>query len=245
MTEMKFKMPSLNGIHSEYIFLQNIPSIMVSHSLNPTLDSKVLDVCAAPGGKTCHIAAILKNTGKIYSLDKVSKKIDLIKANCQKLGIKNVEAIAFDSSKIVQERLFEPSYFDYIILDPPCSGLGLRPNLKFDKTYWKSLDSYSAFQRKLFLEAWSLLKPGGEMTYSTCTINPQENELLVDKMLNSLPDAELLPIRRGKYEKYCEPGLAVGSLTQKQCHECICRFVPSEEKDLNGFFLVKFRKIRT
>ena len=244
MTEMQYKMPSLNSVLTDLIFLQNLPSMSVAKILNPFPGSRVLDMCAAPGGKTCHLAAIMKNTGDIFALDKMPKKVAKIQENCDLLGVKNVHVMATDSSKLISKKIFEPESFDYILLDPPCSGLGLRPKIKFNDADWEHLDSFAPFQRKLFLEAWDLLKPGGEMTYSTCTINPLENELLVDKMLLNLRDAEILPIREGFMEKYCLPGLQVGSLTDEICRKCICRFIPSRERDSNGFFLVKFRKTR-
>jgi methyltransferase NSUN6 len=242
MTEMTYKMPSFNGIFTDFIFLQNLPSIAVSQLLNPSPNSRVLDMCASPGGKTCHTAAIMKNTGKIFALDKIVKKAARIQENCDRLGIKNVQVLTADSSKLLEKDIFEPESFDYIILDPPCSGLGLRPNLKFSLTEWENLNSYAPYQRKLFMQAWELLKPGGEMTYSTCTLNPLENELLVDKMLNNLNNIELLPVREGFMKNYCLPGLQVGSLDEKTCQRCICRFWPSPERDSNGFFFVKFKK---
>lgn len=243
MTEMTYKMPCFNGIFTEYIFLQNLPSIAVSQLLNPSSNSRVLDMCASPGGKTCHTAAIMKNTGEIFAIDKIAKKSAKIQENCHRLGIENVQVMTADSSKLLEKGIFEPESFDYIILDPPCSGLGLRPKLKFSSAEWENLDSFAPYQRKLFMQAWGLLKPGGEMSYSTCTLNPLENELLVDKMLNNLDDAELVPVREGFMEKYCLPGLQVGSLDEKMCRRCICRFWPSTERDSNGFFFVKFKKI--
>ena len=242
MTEMTYKMPSLNGVLTEYIFLQNLPSIAVSQLLNPSPNSRVLDMCASPGGKTCHTAAIMKNTGKIFAIDKIPKKAAKIKENCDRLGIENVQVMAADSSKLLEKGIFESESFDFIILDPPCSGLGLRPKLKISSSELENLDSFAPYQRKLFMQAWGLLKPGGEMSYSTCTINPLENELLVDRMLSTLKDAQLLPVREGVMEKYCLPGLQVGSLNEETCKRCICRFLPSAERDSNGFFFVKFRK---
>ena len=243
MTEMVYKMPSLNSVLTEFIFLQNIPSVSVGKLLNPRPNSRILDMCAAPGGKTCHLAAITNNTSEIFALDRIPKKVKRIIENCDLLGAKNVHATVADSSMLIEKKVFEPESFDYILLDPPCSGLGLRPNLKFSLTDdFSNLDSFTPFQRKLFKQAWGLLKPGGEMTYSTCTINPLENEVLLDKMLKVLPNAEVLPIREGFMEKYCLPGLKIGSLTEDICNRCICRFWPSLDRDSNGFFLVKLRK---
>lgn len=242
MSEMVYKMPSLNRIYTEYLFLQNLPSVSVAKLLNPRPNSRVLDMCAAPGGKTCHLAAIMNNSGEIFALDRLPKKVSIIQENCDRLGIKIVHAMACDSSKLIENGIFDAESFDYILLDPPCSGLGLRPKLSFTEFEASNLNSFAPFQRKLFMQAWKLLKPGGEMTYSTCTINPLENEILVEKMLTNLTNAELLPIREGFMEKYCLPGLRVGSLTEETCKRSICRFWPSTERDSNGFFVVKFRK---
>ena len=242
MTEMIYKMPSLNGAFPEFIFLQNLPSIVVSRVLSPSLNSRVLDMCGSPGGKTCHLAALMKNTGQILSIDRISKKTDKIRENCNLLGVTNVQVLTADSTKLLENKICEAEFFDFILLDPPCSGLGLRPKIKSPSTDWDNIEKFSPYQRKLFNQAWSLLKPGGELTFSTCTINPLENELLIDKMLNYLVDAELLPIREGLLERYCLPGLKVRSLTDETCRRCICRFWPSSERDFNGFFLAKFRK---
>lgn len=243
MTEMMYKMPSLNNVLPKFLFLQNLPSVSVAQLLNPHPNSRVLDMCAAPGGKTCHLATIMDNSGQIFALDRLPKKVAKIQENCDRFGIKNVHAMSCDSSRLLEKRIFEPESFDYILLDPPCSGLGLRPKLNFTNAETDNLDTFAPFQRKLFMEAWKLLKPGGEMTYSTCTINPLENEILVDKMLKTLYDAELLPIRDGFMAKYCLPGLQVGSLLEDTCNRCICRFWPSSERDSNGFFVVKLRKL--
>jgi methyltransferase NSUN6 len=242
MTEMKFKMPSLNGVMPEALFLQNLPSIAVSRFLNPIYNSRVLDMCASPGGKTCHTAALMNNTGTIFALDKIQKKTIAIQQNCDRLGIENVQVITSDSSMLIENGIFEAESFDYIILDPPCSGLGLRPNLKISVSEFDNATSFAPYQRKLFQQAWALLKPGGRMSYSTCTLNPLENEVLVEKMLNIFKNSKLAPIRSGILEKYCLPGLVTGSLSQEICETSICRFYPSAEHDTIGFFFVIFEK---
>lgn len=243
MTEMVYKMPSLNGVLSKFLYLQNLPSIAVSMILNPLPNSKVLDMCASPGGKTCHLAAIMQNTGQIFAIDKNLKKSSKISENCARLGVNNVQILAEDSTKLDKKKFFNKEEFDFILLDPPCSGIGQRPNLKFSlESDLVKLDGFSPYQEKLFSTAWTLLKPGGQLIYSTCTINPLENEVLIERILSFHSDAKLMPIRAGFMEKYCLPGIAVGSLDQETCDRCICRFFPSREHDTIGFFIAKFQK---
>ena len=109
MTEMQYKMPSLNGVLTDLIFLQNLPSMSVAKILNPLPGSRVLDMCAAPGGKTCHLAAIMNNTGEIFALDKMPKKAAKIQENCDLLGVKNVHVMATDSSKLISKKFSKPN----------------------------------------------------------------------------------------------------------------------------------------
>lgn len=244
MTQMPLRQPALNGLLPGRLFLQNLPSLAVGHLLNPSADAKILDLCASPGGKTTHLASLAPN-GEIWAVDKNAHKTAKILENCRLLGIENVKIITADSTKLLTGSflLMAVESFDYVVLDPPCSGLGLRPNLRPVEVIFANLEGYAAYQEWLFEVAWKLLKPGGQLIYSTCTVNPLENEILIDKMLHKLPDASLLPIRNSIAE-LCLPGLQVGQLTRQQCEECLCRFWPSVERDTNGFFIAKFLKRR-
>lgn len=243
MTETEYRMPALNGVLSEWLFLQNLPSIAASVLLNPKKGSRVLDLCASPGGKTCHLAAIMENTGKIVAIDKSATKTQRIRDNCRLLGVENVEIVTADSTRLLQaDGPFAAASFDYILLDPPCSGLGQRPNLRLLPEELRGLADYAVYQERLFRIAWSLLAPGGELVYSTCTVNPLENEILIDKMLATHPDAQLLPIRTGVMERHCLPGLRVGGLTDDDCRTSLCRFWPSTQHDYIGFFIAKLKK---
>jgi 16S rRNA C967 or C1407 C5-methylase (RsmB/RsmF family) len=133
---------------------------------------------------------------------------------------------------------FPPESFDRILLDPPCSGLGNRPRLK-DTQSMKTLEGHAAYQRKLVHTAIPLLKPGGVLVYSTCTISPLENEEMVAYILKTFPEMCLVP----PPDPYCLglEGLATSSLGDEQ-RKCVQRFDPRVMPEMTGFFIAKFVK---
>ena len=138
---------------------------------------------------------------------------------------------------------FDPESFDRILLDPPCSALGLRPKL-----YWKEslnkLKKYSEYQKKFIDNAVLLLRPGGILTYSTCTINSAENEGMVSYILEKYPIMKLVPIlpNYDNENNIGQPGLPGMGLTNLQ-RNLVRRFDPSDTKgDTMGFFLAMFQK---
>ncbi|KAK9694225.1 16S rRNA methyltransferase RsmB/F [Popillia japonica] len=164
--------------------LQNLPSIVCTHVLNPIPGEHVLDMCAAPGNKSTHIAAFMKNEGTLVAIDKTPSKIKQLKANCAKFKAK-VSIYQADSTKIFDDTFganseggppFSSECFDRILLDAPCSALGKRPQL-YNKTSEKVIKSFVPLQRKLLRNAAHLLKINGRLVYSTCTITEAENEV--------------------------------------------------------------------
>ena len=184
----------------------NIPNISVSPS-DPQPGERVFDMCAAPGGKTTHIAQKMKNSGLVVACDKSNNKIKTIQANCARLGVTNVRTFAIDSTKCLANTAadaagentgrtgesvsppFPGEYFDRILLDAPCSALGQRPQF-YNKMKIKELESFPKIQRKLFSTAVRLLAPGGVLVYSTCTNNLEENDKLVSWATNTFPDIQ-------------------------------------------------------
>ena len=170
---------------------------------DPQPGERVLDMCAAPGGKTTHIAQKMNNTGLVVAGDKSNNKIKTIQSNCTRLGVTNVRAFAMDSTKCLaaagaeipvscDESVSPPfpgEYFDRILLDAPCSALGQRPQF-YNKIKIKELESFPKIQRKLFSTAVGLLAPGGVLVYSTCTNNLEENDNMVTWAINTFPDIE-------------------------------------------------------
>lgn len=164
------------------IFIQDLGSMLISKILNPNEKDIVLDVCAAPGGKTTFMAQIMNNKGKIIARDVYTHKIDLIEQNLDRLGIKNVITEIVDGTL---ENKSDYERFDKILLDAPCSGLGIirrKPEIKFTKSE-KDIEELSDLQYKLLEVNSKYLKKGGRLVYSTCSIDKRENEEIIEKFI--------------------------------------------------------------
>ncbi|RVU54761.1 16S rRNA (cytosine(967)-C(5))-methyltransferase RsmB [Anaerosphaera multitolerans] len=165
-----------------YFYVQDEASILVSEFLNPEENSKVLDLCSAPGGKTSSLSMIMGSSGEIVACDISKSKISLIKENIARLGIKNIIPTINDAE--IYNDDFKDR-FDYLLLDAPCSGLGLyrkKPEIKWNRSY-EDIQALSKIQKKMLKNASKYLKPGGEMIYSTCTLTKEENEDVVYNFL--------------------------------------------------------------
>ncbi|HEY4643934.1 MAG TPA: 16S rRNA (cytosine(967)-C(5))-methyltransferase RsmB [Bacteroidota bacterium] len=157
------------------------PSIL----LTPQPGERIIDMCAAPGGKTTHIAELMKNTGEIIAVDKYENKLKLLMMSCERLGIRIVKPVAG-----VDARELDTAIADRILLDAPCSGLGTltkKPDIKW-KREPEDLPRLAQTQMELLSNAARLLKPGGVLVYSTCTIEPEENFLLVKNFIHDHPE---------------------------------------------------------
>lgn len=158
------------------ITIQDISSQKVSEIVNPKENSRVLDICSAPGGKTSHMASIMNNTGEIYACDIHPHKIKLMENNFKKLGVTNVKTKLCDARELLNA--FGEESFDYVLADMPCSGLGVLGH-KVDIKYHITLDAINeiiTLQRDILNKTYMLVKHGGFLIISTCTINKKENE---------------------------------------------------------------------
>ena len=161
----------INGI----ISVQDIASQIAVSLLSPKENSSVLDLCAAPGGKTTYSAQLMNNTGKITSCDIHPHKLELIKNNLSRLGITNTVVVQNDATVLNDDFV---DAFDSVICDVPCSGLGIirrRPDIKWAKTA-DDLSSLTDISGKILDNAAQYVKKGGKLLFSTCTINKAENE---------------------------------------------------------------------
>ncbi len=159
--------------------VQDSASMFAADLLDVRAGMKVLDLCAAPGGKTCQIAQLMDNKGEIIALDKSADKADLIKENCRRLGINIVRIQVADGKQ------FRNGDFDRVLIDAPCSNTGvLRRRIE---ARWRlqpeDFQRLPQEQLKLLTNGARLLKPGGKLVYSTCSIDPEENEKVVEKFL--------------------------------------------------------------
>ena len=170
------------------ITVQDIASQMVTEITNPEPDSIIIDLCSAPGGKTAHLAAWINNTGKIYACDVHPHKIKLMEKNFKRLGVENVKTQLIDARE-VYKKVKEES-FDYVICDMPCSGLGVmshKCDLKYNITF-DSIQEIIKLQREILDASYPLIKKGGYLTVSTCTINKSENEEQIEYLLSKYKD---------------------------------------------------------
>ncbi|MGK9476472.1 16S rRNA (cytosine(967)-C(5))-methyltransferase RsmB [Melioribacter sp. OK-6-Me] len=158
--------------------------------LNPEPGMRVLDLCAAPGGKSAFIADLMKNEGEIVALDRFESRLKILEKNLLRLKVTNVQTKAIDALEYEDEQLF-----DRVLVDAPCSGLGTltkKPDLKWKKDLG-DIRKIVNIQYNLLTKGASLLKAGGSLVYSTCTIEPEENYELIKKFLDNNPDFQLIP----------------------------------------------------
>lgn len=177
------------------VFIQNAASWLPVLALDPKPGDTVLDVCAAPGGKTSHIAAITNNQAIITANDNSRPRLAKMRANFERLGVTGADTTLFDATQIA--RKLEGRQFGKILLDAPCSGEGmmrLGRDKDFDTWSVAHIKRLQQLQKRIITQAWKLLAPGGTLVYSTCTMAPEENEAVVDYLLRTHPEAKLAPL---------------------------------------------------
>ena len=208
------------------ITMQDESSQLVAPTLHLQGEERVLDACAAPGGKTTHIASYL-TTGTVTALDLYNHKLDLIAENAERLGVADrVKTQKLDATKV--HEVFPADSFDKILVDAPCSGIGLirrKPDLKYNKEN-ADFNSLQEIQLKILDSVCQTLVKGGIITYSTCTIMPQENREVVRMFLENHPEFEQVSLDHEKKDI-----LVDGSI-----------LITPELYQTDGFFISQFRK---
>ena len=173
-----------NKLYKEGLFtVQDISSMLVGKILNPQKDTKVLDVCSAPGGKTTHIATLMENSGQVVSRDIFEHKIKLIQNSVNRLGLKNIDVQLFDALNLDKDSIDK---FDSVLADVPCSGLGIikrKPEIKYKEK--EEIKDLPKLQKQILQNAAKYVKVGGTLIYSTCTIQDDENIEVVESFLQS------------------------------------------------------------
>lgn len=204
------------------IYLQSLSSMIPAVVLEPKEKENILDMTAAPGGKTTQIAAIAENKVFITACEKNKIRYDRLKYNVEKQGVKNINIMQEDSRK-----LSDYFSFDKILLDAPCSGSGTE-NVFTPNFSEYLIQKSSKVQEELLTKALTILKPAGEMVYSTCSILKEENEEIVKKVLKKFK-AQIIPINSPQNIPVL-PTSIDGAL-------CVC-----PTKYYEGFFVVKILK---
>ena len=164
-------------------YIQDPSAMLVAHYLDPKPGQLILDLCAAPGGKTTMTSLLMKNSGQIVANDLSKSRANILLQNVERTGLGNVVVTSYDFEQIFKSL---NEQFDGIILDAPCSGSGMfrkMSEMKDDWTYEKILKN-AAIQKDLILMAYSMLKPGGTLMYSTCSYSFEEDEEVIDHLLS-------------------------------------------------------------
>ena len=173
--------------------VQDISSMLVSELAGPKEGDYVIDVCAAPGGKSLHMAEKLNGSGHVEARDLTEYKVGLIQENIERTGLSNVEAVQQDALIFDETSVGKA---DIVLADLPCSGLGVlakKTDLKYKATK-EGADSLAKLQREILKNVQAYVKDKGKLVYSTCTINPAENMDNVHWFLNQYPEFELIDI---------------------------------------------------
>lgn len=217
-----------------YVYIQSLPSMVPPIVLNPKEGEKVLDLTAAPGSKTTQMAAAMNNNGQIVAneLDKI--RCERLKYNVNTQGASIVKVVNGRGELLGRE--YE-DYFDKVLLDAPCSGEGrfdARSVITYKNWSEKTVRDLAKLQKKLFKSAYTALKQGGIMVYSTCTLNKEENEMVLEWALENL-NVKLLDINIEIKDKIPAFNNEVNSSINKAI-----RILPS--KTMEGFFVAKFVK---
>jgi 16S rRNA (cytosine967-C5)-methyltransferase len=195
--------------------VQDGASQQVAPMLDPQPGERVIDACAGAGGKSLHLAALMKNKGKILSLDIYDKKLEELRKRASRAGAEIIETRAIDSTKVIK-RLEGTA--DRLLLDVPCSGLGVlrrNPDKKW-KLSNEEIERLRTIQMQILESYAKMVKPGGRMVYATCSILPSENERQVEEFLKKTGDTfELLEERKFAPGKDGFDGFYAASLKKK------------------------------
>ncbi|NEQ24023.1 MAG: 16S rRNA (cytosine(967)-C(5))-methyltransferase [Microcoleus sp. SIO2G3] len=216
----------LPGFNEGWWTIQDSSAQLVSHLLNPKAGDVVIDACAAPGGKTTHIAELMGDEGKIWACDVKASRLKKVQENAQRLQLQSIQICTGDSRDFPQ---FINSA-DAVLLDAPCSGLGTlhrRPDIRWRVTP-ATVDELSVLQGELLEQAATWVKPGGVLVYATCTLHPQENEKVIQSFLE----------RHSSWQ--IEPPSADSPLTHFATPQGWMK-VWSYRYQMDGFFMVRLK----
>ena len=188
-----FKLQNLTNITAweyfvrGYFNIQDESAGLACRLLQARDGMRVLDLCAAPGGKTAYIAALMHDDGQIVAIDRFESRLKILRRNMQRLGLSSIKTIETDALE------YQDGQFDRVLADVPCMGSGTlskKPDIKWKKDIF-DLRALNKLQYNLLCKAAELVKPEGIVVYSTCSIEPEENFLIVEKFLANHPDFKL------------------------------------------------------
>lgn len=217
---------NLPGFKEGWWTVQDCSAQLVSHLLDPQPGEIVIDACAAPGGKTTHIAELMGDQGKICACDRAAKRLEKLQENIQRLQLTSISCCPGDSRSFFEFT----SIADRVLLDAPCSGLGTlqkNPDIRWRQTPEK-IRELSQLQGELLAQTATWVKPGGTLVYATCTLNPTENEGVVAVFLDANPNWQI----QSPSLDFPPSDLALPKSIKILPHE----------HQMDGFFMVKLKK---
>ncbi|MFW9986286.1 MAG: PUA domain-containing protein [Candidatus Odinarchaeota archaeon] len=232
ITNPFYSLPSMADLiayQDGLFYSQSLSAMLVAPILDPQRGETIIDFCAAPGGKSTHIAQLTKNQCHLFSVDRSKKRIKRLMTESERLGITCIKPFVGRAKEFVEQH--PQMQADRVLVDPPCTALGVRPKL-YDETTIARIQSTASYQRMILESAVPLLRPGGILVYSTCTLTVEENEHNIQYLIDS-HGFKLEPQTPYKGMQ----GL-VGSPRLKQY---VQRIYP-DLHDLPGYFIAKLRK---
>jgi NOL1/NOP2/sun family putative RNA methylase len=232
--EANFSVASTPEYLLGHVYVQEAASQLPVKALDPRPGELVCDMAAAPGSKTTQIADLMKNSGKIIALDSDSRRLIALRNNLERMGVSNVLLYKKDAR-------FLPDFgmkFDRILLDAPCSGNFCIEPEYFEKKNKEGIIDRSKIQRELIKAAVKCLKPGGVLVYSTCSLEPEEDEMVVDWVLGKISDLKIVDVELGVGDS----GIVnpFGKELSPKVSKCV-RIWP-HKTGMQGFFVAKFVK---
>jgi 16S rRNA (cytosine967-C5)-methyltransferase len=189
-----YKLPPIRSLElyaRGEIYPQSLPSVLAVRALDPKEGELVVDLTASPGGKLTYASQLMKNKGLVIGIDRSPKKVEALNENLRRLGVKNAKTVCMDSRYADLELKDLRGKVDAVIIDPPCSAIGVRPKL-YDNLTEKAVKDLSEYQRQFIKAGFNLLRKGGRMLYSVCTISVEECE---DNVNYAAEELGLQPIR--------------------------------------------------
>ncbi|PZM87217.1 MAG: hypothetical protein DLD55_02605 [candidate division SR1 bacterium] len=226
-----------------FFYVQEVAAGLSAQILNPQAGDLVLDLCAAPGGKSLQLADVLLSQGAGFVLanEPLSPRRKALIFNLNRCGLHNTGILAYRGEQVGD---FVPESFDKVLVDAPCSGEGM--NYKHDKNTRyrdaKTAQQFAQLQLQILISGLKALKVGGELVYSTCTLNPLENEGVISQILKLFPEQiELLPVPIDQKSPGLTDYLGQELLSEQQACK-LARFWPHIQHT-GGFFIAKLRKL--
>ncbi len=223
-----------------YFQYQGVSSQIPALVLNPQPGESVLDMTAAPGSKSTQIAALMRNQGQLYLNDISINRLQSLNVNIQRAGITNEIILNMAGERF--GKLF-PEFFDKILVDAPCTALGTLTGSPEIAEWWsyEKLKKLTISQKQLLISAFKALRPGGELVYSTCSIAPEENEVIVQQLIENYPaKIEEIPLKR---LISCDDGLSMYDKQNFDTNLCKAIRIFPHRHNMEGFFVIKVKKM--